>query len=297
MEQAVISVATNTPMKLVDFVLYQPMADLGVNYFMSTYVGEDPTVSQLFYLPNFYAKTGYSNPALQQSITAAGLAGYAKTARQKEVSNAALKRYVQAIQAINTALSDSKSAMHDSTLLAIMMLSMFEVLIMPRMSDMQNCAKHLVGAVSYALLMLQHKKPGEVTLRIITTLTQSVIISTWISHTPLPPNFVELKTELDKHFVPISIHGRFLDIVMELNHFRQALQLGTYKQPTDIIKHALAIDNSLDRFSNTMPPHAIFEAVWLTGQVAEKLAYRGYYHRKTWHRNAFLRMYQLIGDE
>ncbi|KAF1921592.1 hypothetical protein BDU57DRAFT_510489 [Ampelomyces quisqualis] len=302
-ERAVVSVATTTPMKLIDFVLYQPMADLGVNYFMSTYVGEDSTVSQLFYLPNFYAKTGYSNPALQQSITAAGLAGYAKTSRQKDVSNAALKRYVQAIQAINTALSDSKTAMHESTLLAIMMLSMFEVLIMPRMSDMQNSAKHLVGAVTYALMMLQYKKPTEVTLRIITTLTQSVIISTWISHTSLPPKFLELKKELDKHFSPISIHGRFLDIIMELNQFRQALQNGAYKHPADIVDHALAIDRSLDHFSNTMPPHAIFQVVQLSGQVAEKLAYRGYYHiydqRFTAHlwnniRSSRLRLHQVI---
>lgn len=61
--------------RLTDFVFYQSMGELGLNFFMSTYIGDDPAVSILYYLPRFYAKDGYTNPGLQQSITATGLAG------------------------------------------------------------------------------------------------------------------------------------------------------------------------------------------------------------------------------
>lgn len=39
------------PVQLTDFVLYQLLDDLGLSFFMSTYVGDSPAVSQLYYLP------------------------------------------------------------------------------------------------------------------------------------------------------------------------------------------------------------------------------------------------------
>lgn len=37
--------------QLTDFVLYQLLDDLGLSLFMSTYVEDNPAVSQLYYLP------------------------------------------------------------------------------------------------------------------------------------------------------------------------------------------------------------------------------------------------------
>jgi len=188
--------AAAAPVKLTDFVLYQPLDDLGVNFFMSTYVGDDPSVSQLYYLPKLFAQTGSSNPALRQSITAAGLAGYAKTARRNDVKITATRLYVSAIQSINAAISDPTTVVQDATLMSIVMAAMFEVLVIPRLSDMQNCSKHLDGAVAVALMMLKQKKQTDVTYKLIAMSMQSMIISSWISHLPLPANFMELKRRL-----------------------------------------------------------------------------------------------------
>lgn len=168
--------ASAMPVKLTDFVLYQPLDDIGVSFFMSTYVGEDPAVSQLYYLPKFYAKTGYTHPGLQKSIIAAGLAGYAKIARRKEITNSATRHYVAAIQGINAALSDPTTAVQDSTLMSIIMAAMFEILIIPRMGGTQNCSKHLEGAVSVALLKMKHGDQSDVTHNLLTTLVQSVSV-------------------------------------------------------------------------------------------------------------------------
>jgi hypothetical protein len=281
-EQMLVKIAANTPVKLTSLVMYQPMEDLGVSFFMSTYVGTDPTVSQLHYLPKFYAKTGMTNPGLQQSIIAAGLAGYAKTTKRKDITDAATKRYVMAIQSINTALSDESTAMQEPTLLAIIMAAMFEVLIVPRLKDLQNCSKHLDGAVAVALLMLKQKQkaPTEVTRKLISTLVQSVIINSWISHVPLPQNFVQLKRQMGDTVEITSVHSRFLDVVMKLVQFRQGLQMGIFKQPGAIIRQALAIDDHLIKFAKSMPLNGRFEALWATGPDVEQLAYRGYYHGK-----------------
>jgi hypothetical protein len=277
-KRALVSLAEATPVKLTDFVLYQPLDDLGVNFFMSTYVGDDPAVSQLHYLPKFYATIGHSNPGLQQGIIAAGLAGYAKIAQQRDVSDAATRRYVAAIQSINATLSDPKTAMQESTLLAILLAAMFEVLIVPRLSDLQNCTKHLDGAVAVASLMLKRNKPTEVTRKLITTLTHCVIINSWISHVPLPRDFAHVKSQLGDSTEFTSVHSRFLDVVVDLVQFRQALQANAFDHPTSIINQALIIDRKLEKFANDMPPISRYQSYRVPLQMAQQLAYNGYYH-------------------
>lgn len=272
--------AAAAPVKLTDFVLYQPLDDLGVNFFMSTYVGDDPSVSQLYYLPKLFAQTGSSNPALRQSITAAGLAGYAKTARRNDVKITATRLYVSAIQSINAAISDPTTVVQDATLMSIVMAAMFEVLVIPRLSDMQNCSKHLDGAVAVALMMLKQKKQTDVTYKLIAMSMQSMIISSWISHLPLPANFMELKRRLRSNPRPHlhSLHGEFLDIVTDLVEFREALKEGLFRRPSDIIERALAVDEIFETFAETMPPHGRFQAYRILRQDVEQLAFNGYYH-------------------
>lgn len=277
-DQSLVRAAATIPVKLTDFVLYQPLDDLGVNFFMSTYVGDDPAVSQFYYFPKFYANTGYSNPVLQQSITAAGLAGYAKAECCRDVKDAATQRYVAAIRGINAAISDPKIAVQDATLMSIIMAAMFEVLIDARSSDLGNCSKHLAGAIAIGLMSLKQSRQTDITRKLLTTLVDIVIINSWISHIPLPPNFSELKRRLSKSLNPNLIHSNFLDRVVELVQFREALQAKAYSCPMAIIKQALAIDDSLEQFTHTMPPHGRFQKFRVSPHYAGQLAYDGYYH-------------------
>jgi hypothetical protein len=276
--RALVALAEATPVKLTDFVLYQPLDDLGVSFFMSTYVGDDPAISQLHYLPKFYAKMGYSSPGLQRAIIAAGLAGYAKTAQQRHVTDAATKCYVHAIQGINAALSDPRTAVQESTLLAILLAAMFEILIIPRLSDLQNCNKHLDGAVAVASLMLKKNKPTEVTRKLITTLTHCVIINSWISHVPLPRDFAHVKGQLADKTEYNSIHSNFLDVIVDLVQFRQDLHDNAFNHPRDIINEALIIDLKLEDFANGLPPSSRYQSHRVPPTTAEQLAYSGYYH-------------------
>jgi hypothetical protein len=277
-EQTAAQETPSLPIKLTDFVMYQPLDELGISYFMATYVGEDPAVSQLYYLPDFYAKIGYANPGLKQCITAAGLAGYAKTARRRDLVDAATKSYVSAIRGINIALSDPKTASQDSTLMSIIMAIMYEVLIIPRIAGMQNCSKHINGAVSVALMNSGKGKQTDIKRKLLTSLVQSVILNCWIQHAPLPDNFGQLKKQVGNRINPDSVHGNFLDIILELVEFRQSLQNESHRRPIAIVKQALAIDDSLRRFSQTMPEDGRFKAFRVIHQGIEHLAFNGYFH-------------------
>ena len=265
------------PIRLADVVLYQPLDDLAVNFFMSNYVGSDPQTSQFDYLPSFYLRNGSSHSELQKSIEAVGLAGYAKALRRADLLQPATKKYISAIREINNALSSQTSAGQDSTFVSVMLLAMFEVMILPRSSGLQNLTKHLNGAISIASLRHAQQRQTDVGRKLLGTLVQSVIMNCWIQNLPLPAGFLTLKRQLGGRTNPSSIHANFLDIVFDLIQFRHALAVGAYGSPTAIVTQAATLDNRLNSFAEHMPKEGHFKRFHANTE-AEQLVYNGYYH-------------------
>jgi hypothetical protein len=133
--------------------------------------------------------------------------------------------------------------------MAIIIAVMFEVMTDQRALGTQNCSKHLNGAVSVALVALKQKRQSDVTQKLLVTLVQSVLANSWVQGLHLPPNFAQLKTEVDKQVNPRSVHDRLLDIMAELDQFRQELQDKACSRPMETIERDLAIDESLIRLS------------------------------------------------
>lgn len=102
------SASTTPPVTLTDFVLYQPMEDVGLNFFMSHYIGNDPSVSILHYLPDFYSKSGYANSGLQYTLTATGLAGVRTRTTIGLGLHPILTRYSTQKRQVATMLSQSR---------------------------------------------------------------------------------------------------------------------------------------------------------------------------------------------
>jgi hypothetical protein len=261
--------------------MYQPLGDLGVNFFMSNFVGGDPATSLLYYLPSFYAKTGYSDPALQQCVTAVGLVGYANASRRKDMINIAVNTYGAAIRSINTALMDPQYAAQDSIITAIYLAAIFEAIVVPRKAGMDNCCRHLAGAVTFASLILKQAIPSDVTSSLLAALVKTVILNCWIQHVPLPLHFIRVKKLVEKNTSLYSEYDAFLDILMELVRFREELRNGAYCNAMTIIQEALSIDNRLYEFSQDMQSRSWFECMQLSDVEGEPWAYKGYYHSKS----------------
>ncbi|KAI1683053.1 hypothetical protein KJE20_07785 [Pyrenophora tritici-repentis] len=113
-KQTRTSTANEAPLKLNGFVMYQPLEDIGVNFFMSNFTVDDPSTSLLHYLPSFYAKSGSTGLGLPQMCTAVGLVSLANRSNSKEMLSVATRKYGAAIRAINAALVCPKRAVQDS---------------------------------------------------------------------------------------------------------------------------------------------------------------------------------------
>jgi hypothetical protein len=273
-----------TPVNLTNIVLYQPWDELGVNFFMSNYVGKDPAVSQLHYLPNFYSRAGYATPALRRAIIASGLAGYARTVRRNDLIEASTKTYTAAIRDINVTLSRPEAVIQDTTLMSIMMAAMFETMLVSQDSGMQNVTKHLDGAIAVAHLSLQQQRPSEVFKALLSTLIQSVIMNCWIQHVPLPPKYKQIRPYVPEKINPNSVHAKLVDILSRVIEFRDDLKAGLYLDSESILQKALELDLSLKTFIDEMPSHTSYEKRWIPRMErteVQRLVYNWVYHGKS----------------
>jgi hypothetical protein len=276
--RASTKIGTTTPFKLSNFVMYQPLDDLGVNFFMSNFAVPDPTMTLLPYLPTFYAKTGYVNLALSPMVAAVGLVKLASKSRNKGMRHVAAKNYGAAIRTINASLLNPICAAQDSILASIFLAAMFEALIKGRDVGVDNACTYLAGAVSVALLILEQKRHTDVTSKQCTTLVKTVIMNCWIQHVPLPPNFTKLKKLVEKKVKVYTIYDKFLDIVMELVQFKAMLRDTAECDPADIFQRVLDIDATLEKFAHTLERQAPFTAVQLSRSKARQSVYEGYFH-------------------
>ncbi|XPS69864.1 hypothetical protein M3J09_002116 [Ascochyta lentis] len=266
---------------LTNIVVYQPWDDLGVNFFMSNYVGTDPAVSQLHYLPDFYSKSGHATSALKRTIIASGLAGYARTARRADLIEQSTKSYISAIKDINLALSSPQTAIQDTTLMSIMMAAMFETMLVSQESGMQNVSKHLEGAMSVAYLSLQQQKPSKIFKALLSTLIQSVIMNSWIQHVPLPSRYKQIRPYVPEKINPHSVHARLVAVLSRVIEFRDELKSGVCWDSEAILQRALELDGSLKTFIEEMPNHTSYEKCWIPPMQAtdvQQLVYNWVFH-------------------
>jgi hypothetical protein len=279
----VVAAQSLAPVNLTNIVVYQPWDDLGIHFFMSNYVGKDPAISQLHYLPDFYGKLGYATPSLKKAIIASGLAGYARTARRQDLIEQSTRTYVAAIRDINTALSSPQHAINDTTLMSIMMAAMFETMLVSPESGMHNVSKHLEGAMSVAYLSLQQQPPSDVFKALLSTLVQSVIMNCWIQHVPLPARYKSIRPHVPDRINPHSVHAKLVDVLSRVIEFRDDLKGGQYQSPNEILLRALKVDADLKNFIEEMPTHTCFEKCWMpTVQATEvqQLVYNWVFHGK-----------------
>jgi hypothetical protein len=215
-KQAPVQVVGTAPATLTNITLSQPLDDLGMNFFKSTYVGGDPAVSQLHYLPKLCGKAGSANSGLQQTIVATDLVDYANTTHRLDGRDTATKSYAIVIRSINGAISDLSTAVQGVTLLSINMAVVFEALIIPSLSDTKFCSTHLNGAIVVGSMILTQKKETDLTQRVPNTLIEVVITDSWVSHSLLPSCFIELKGRLGQKFALRTLQSGFLDQVLGL---------------------------------------------------------------------------------
>lgn len=142
------------PAPMVSYGVAQPLEDQALLFFVANYVisCRGPVRGHLDYVADLY-QTDYLPEALMSSMRAVGLAGYSHAVHAPSLMNQARHQYLRAIQLTNAALNSPTDVRKDATLMAIMILGIFETVTGCNQRSLTAWAEHIAGAA--ALLKLR----------------------------------------------------------------------------------------------------------------------------------------------
>lgn len=146
----------------LSYALAQSIEERATIFFVANYIIGDsgPTRGHLDYLQDLY-HTDTLPESLMTSIQAVGLAGYAHAVRAPSLKLNARYLYVRALRATNAALRSPTEVKKDSTLMAIMVLQIFETITGCNRLSLTAWAEHVAGAAA----LLQLRGPEQLNTR------------------------------------------------------------------------------------------------------------------------------------
>ena len=253
--------------------LIQPVEARALSFFLSKYI----LGSNFGYLASFYSPYSDREEQLSASIEAVGLASLSNELGSLELSERARKRYVHAIQATNKALQDAFKARKDSTLIAVLLLSLFEVMTCTTRPAMCLWENHVKGAMALIRLRGRQQMQSQLGLQLLNQATASVAISFHRSKSEVPPELVTLVTSGLLHAPKDDPSWSFRLISMRSANLRAAIEKGSLCDPDVIIAAALELDHEFVAWSRTLPPSWQYESHFVD-QANSNLVYEECYH-------------------
>ncbi len=177
-----------------------PLQDQAAHFFFYNFVSVDPSSRSAMnaysrVLPTLYRQDS-SFGVLPRIIDAIGLAGISNIKHSPELMVAAGQKYATALRAINASIQDSSKASTDQTLIAVVLLGMFEVfhylqdnvrffiltitqtVTCSNPESMRSWANHVNGASAIARIRGTDQLRTEIGRKIFATLRVQ-IVSLW----------------------------------------------------------------------------------------------------------------------
>ncbi|MCJ1376753.1 hypothetical protein MMC20_007998 [Loxospora ochrophaea] len=207
----------------------------------------------LDFLLAFYSPTS-KDELLDRSVDAVALAYLNWQQRSRIAEEEARKHYILALGLTSTALKTPDLARKDSTLLAILLLDLYEK-ISNKDPDFHGAwVAHLSGALTLVKLRgdQQFKDPN--TLRMLMRLSTTLLISSVAGDRPLPAELVTFRSRIAAHFsTPSDPKWQESDLIIEYMSLQQKFMEGGLA--SDEALYALVeLDFKLSRLAVNVPP-------------------------------------------
>ena len=244
-----------------------------MSFFLSKYIPG----SSFDYLPSFYTPYTDQEEQLSASIRAVALASLSNELESLEIFKEARKCYVHAIQATNTALQDPIRAKKDSTLLTVILLSLYEVIICTTQPTLCLWESHINGAMALIRLRGRQQMQSQLSLKLLSQATSSAVISAHRNMAEVPMETISLVTHGLQYASKNDLSWSFKLISFRSANLHAAIKDGRLSDPDLIVAAAMKLDHELVAFSKTLPPSWRFE-VHFVKEADPTLVYEGCYH-------------------
>ncbi|KAF2002048.1 hypothetical protein P154DRAFT_463070 [Amniculicola lignicola CBS 123094] len=214
--------------------------DHGINFFMTTYVlglDQPPVQSENYHR---HLSTHGFHPIIATSMTALGLAGISNLVKDKNVMNEAMLWYMQALKMTNSALASPKDVRSDNTLLATMLLSMFESTSNDR--SLIAWTNHVEGAASLLKLRGREQFSTPAGRRMYMQTVGLLTVACMGRGVKLPDYVHDMNEEVMKHERVGDPGNQFYHLHIAIVDFRSQILNGEITDLHTILDKALELD-------------------------------------------------------
>ena len=233
--------------------------------------------------------------ALFTSVKAASLASYGYYVRSSDLLNASRYEYTKAIRPINSALANPTNAIKDSTLLAVNLLGLYEILTGQNQRSMEAWAEHARGAATLIKLCGQEQFSTPLGRRIFVQATINMVTSCLQRGIRLPEHVVEMTETLAELTDGMNPGVDVLLIMLKLNQFRCDIKDRSINDLQTIVDRAIHLDEGLAVVCDSHPSEWRYDT-FINKKSRPDIVFNGSYHvyANTWAASLW-NMIRVIG--
>jgi hypothetical protein len=256
------------------FVLLAPLIDQGINYFMSHYsigMDEPPVHSRDYH--RHLATNGF-HPLIATAMTALGLAGVANIYTDTILKRKATSWYLDAIKMVNNAISSPDQVKSDATLLAIMLLSLFEATFNEQ--SFAGWSNHVNGAAALVKMRGAQQMSTLPGRRMYLHSVALLSLNCLGGGEPMPQYVDDLNGELVQYLDTSDPRERFFFFNNNIINFRAEILRNPNIPVQEIITRALELDDVAARTFDNPGPEWLYEKI--PCESGSPLVFGDFYH-------------------
>jgi hypothetical protein len=199
---------------------------------------------------------------LAASLDAVSFAFFSFQFAYPPASHLARQKYSHALPLLNKALKSTESATSDPTLLAVLLLDLFEKITNknPRSTDSWMC--HVNGALALVRLRDSSQFRNYAGLRLSVRLSTNLLISCVAANAPVPPALIKLRSDLEPFLNRYDPKWQVSGLVVKYANLQVVPQKDCVSN-SDIITRTTELDFEFMLLAKTMPSTWLFKTTYL----------------------------------
>ncbi|KAJ9130088.1 Fungal transcriptional regulatory protein, N-terminal [Pleurostoma richardsiae] len=263
----------------------ESLPGLGARFFLANYVLHEsgPSPGFLDYTMDVLQDPRSDSALVEAGVCAAGLAGLANTTGSATVMHKARASYADALQRVNVALASPRTARDDSTVLAVMVLGIFETITCAGEESLAAWTRHVQGAADLVIHRGTAQFDTPLGLHVFQEAVSHVLTLCSRYGQAVPPRIRFLRAEAaqripadDPAWTLSGAHIEVMDLYQRVDPERTAPCLPDEWE--HLLSHAVEIDRRLEGlFDAKLSLHWRFKTV-TDPAASPQLVYRGTYH-------------------
>ncbi|PWY85982.1 hypothetical protein BO70DRAFT_312204 [Aspergillus heteromorphus CBS 117.55] len=232
--------------------------------------------------------------AMMAGIASVGLANLASLQKSPSLRLSARREYATALQLTNAALRDPVMVKEDTTLTAIVCLSLFEIIVCERQDSLESWINHSKGIAALLELRGGEQLQRESGAWMFQVLRNEVLTGCLQKGLRFPPALLDIPDRMasKSQTYPFSTDGnRLMKIVAKFCDLQADIRTGIISDSSEILSIARAIDSELEDLTGTFSSEFVYALCTRPPSHPPPPATNGYnfaYYHGTYH------MYQTL---